>query len=197
MLAYFLGGIVPLVGLILVARRYAAEALLEPALAGVILSIALLSLASFLLLQRTTRQALNRATRDNRRLAELIDSSQALAGPVAADEVLDLALGSASALTNSPAAYFVAVRGDGAHLTVRAARGPESDAVFQRHSAEIHELAALAMPASRAATSPTDRRRRSASRRRARSAVPSCWSGPKEARTTWPRMERSPLSRAW
>lgn len=146
LLAYFLGGVVPLVVLVLFARKYAALQLLQPRLGGVILGLALLSLASFLLLQRTTRNALARAERDNARLSQLVESSRALAQAVDRDEVLGVATRSAAALSGASAVHFLVLGKDGHSFSVESSQGPEAETRYGEYAGEIEVMAALAIP---------------------------------------------------
>jgi putative nucleotidyltransferase with HDIG domain len=146
LLAYFLGGVVPLVVLVLFARKYAAPELLQPRLGGVILGLALLSLASFLLLQKTTRSALGRAERDNERLGELVRSSRALAQTADRDEVLAVATRCAAALSGAGAVHFLTLAKDGHSFSVESSRVSKGDTRYGEHAGEIEVLAALALP---------------------------------------------------
>ncbi|MDH3404347.1 MAG: HD domain-containing protein [Acidobacteriota bacterium] len=146
LLAYFLGGIVPLVALVLFARRYASPALMELRLGGVILGLALLSLGSFLLLQRATRAALGRAARDNERLSQLVLSSGALGRAVDRDEVAEVATRCAAALTGSRAAHFLVLGKDGGSFSLLCSEGPAAAGSYRDHTEQIEELAALALP---------------------------------------------------
>ncbi len=146
LLAYFLGGVVPLIVLVLFARKYAATDLLRPRLAGVILGLALLSLASFLLLQRTTRTALRRARLDNARLSELVSSSRALAQATDRDEVLAVATRCAAALSGAASAHFLSLGKDGHSFSVESSHGAAGGTPHGEHDGEMEVLAALAIP---------------------------------------------------
>ncbi|MCZ6726219.1 MAG: HD domain-containing protein [Acidobacteria bacterium] len=144
--AYFLGGVVPLVTLVLVIKRYAGAALLRPGLGGLILSLALLSLASFFVLQRTTRQSVGRAQRHSRRLASLVDASRSLAQTADRDGVVAIATRCAAALTGATAAYFLAFEKTRQGFSVLRSIGPEAEKLYSTHREEIDEMAALALP---------------------------------------------------
>ncbi len=146
LLAYFLGGVVPLVALALFARRYAARELLRPQVGGVILGLALLSLASFLLLQKTTRSALGRAALDNERLTQLVSSSRALAQASDREEVLAIATRCAAALTGARVVHFLVLGKDGYTFSVESSHGSGSETRSEDHEGEIEVLAALALP---------------------------------------------------
>jgi putative nucleotidyltransferase with HDIG domain len=80
--AYFLGAVVPLAALVVVVERFVLPALGDRlarlGLIGAVASIAVLSLASFLTLRRTTSRSLATMERDNRRLASLLQVSASL-----------------------------------------------------------------------------------------------------------------------
>jgi len=80
--AYFLGAVVPLVALVVVVERFVLPALGDRlaifGLIGAVGSIAVLSLASFLTLRKTTSRSLATMERDNRRLGSLLQVSGSL-----------------------------------------------------------------------------------------------------------------------
>lgn len=80
--AYFLGAVVPLGALAVVAHRHGllAGGSWAPAWLGVVVGMAVLSLGAFFLLRRTTRTALSRMEEDNQRLDALLNASSALGG---------------------------------------------------------------------------------------------------------------------
>jgi len=146
LLAYFLGGIVPLVALVWVGRRYGGAAVLELKLGGLIVALALLSFASFLLLQRTTRLALSKAERDNKRLANLVQFSRSLAQTGETDEAIRVATRAATALTDAESTYLVSLDRDGMNFTVLQSVGREAARTYAKNEDQVHELAALALP---------------------------------------------------
>jgi putative nucleotidyltransferase with HDIG domain len=113
--AYFLGAIVPLAALAWVAQRYALPVLpkgpSEYGFVGLLLSIGALSLGSFFLLRRVTRQSIARLDAHNRRLEVLIEASRAVADAPYAAEVCRAAAQFALALTPARAAFVLAKRG--------------------------------------------------------------------------------------
>jgi putative nucleotidyltransferase with HDIG domain len=128
-LAYFLGAVVPLAALGWFVRRqaHAGNDTASHSMAlGLLASIGVLSLASFLVLRRTTYAALASRDRENQGLAHLLGASRALA--VAADdqEVRRLAAETA-ALVASAASGHLLVRGrDGVSTPAASHPGPES-----------------------------------------------------------------------
>lgn len=81
--AYFLGAIVPLIALGVVVDRFVLptieDRLASAGLIGAVASIAVLSLASFLTLRRTTRHSLAMIDRENGRLTALLETARAMA----------------------------------------------------------------------------------------------------------------------
>ncbi len=119
--AYFLGAVIPLAALGLVTQKYFQAAGLWTAsgttllqsrlfLIALIVSIAVLSLASFLALRRTMRQALESARMENQRLADLVRSSRTLATAAHEGDVLRIAAEHVVKLTGARAAYCMAQR---------------------------------------------------------------------------------------
>lgn len=120
--AYFLGAVVPLVALAYVTERYALPVLSQahaedpvaaPALIGLVLSVAALSLGSFFVLRRTALRSLRRMDRDNARLGALLGASTSLAGAQDGHDAAALAATSALELTGADVA-FVLMRDGGA-----------------------------------------------------------------------------------
>ena len=89
-----------------VTDRYATVGLL-----GAFVSIALLSLASFFTLRRTTRRSLHRTEADNRRLAGLLNVSTSLAAEQHTNDAAETATRTALTLTGARMS-FVLVRGE-------------------------------------------------------------------------------------
>ncbi len=159
--AYFLGAVIPLGALGFVTRRYLAVAELQAGagvtlfqsrlfLLALIVSISLLSLASFLALRRTTRQALELAEMENQRLADLVQSSRTLAAAAHENDVLRIAAEHVAKLTGARAAYCVAQRGGsvasaGDVLTPVESVGQLADDVYAAYRAELDETARRAM----------------------------------------------------
>ncbi len=81
--AYFLGAIVPLIALGVVVDRFVlptmTDRLASAGLLGSLVSIAVLSLASFLTLRRTTGHSLATSARENSRLSGLLDTARTMA----------------------------------------------------------------------------------------------------------------------
>jgi putative nucleotidyltransferase with HDIG domain len=145
LVAYFLGGIVPLAALVWMVQRYAGAELRRPAVAGLLGSLTLLSLASFLLLQRVTRQALARAEADNRRLQKLVVASGTLAQSADRDQVIDLATRTAGSLFGADEVLFLQL-GPGGTFTLSGTAGAGAHDLYLHDTEQVEELAALAVP---------------------------------------------------
>jgi hypothetical protein len=107
---YFLGAIVPLVALAVLALRYVVPALpdgpVAEGLLGGLGSVAVLTLGSFLLIRRTARQSLARMDADNLRLQGLLDASAKLASAKHANDVAGVTAAVALAVTGSTAGFL-------------------------------------------------------------------------------------------
>jgi putative nucleotidyltransferase with HDIG domain len=157
--AYFLGAIVPLIALWVVVERFALPGIqdrLESAgLIAVVTSIAILSLASFLTLRRSTRRSLARMDRDNRHLMALLDAAGNLASVQHSDDAAEVAANNGMALSDA-LACFVFSRSDPSATPVRiGAAGADADKLEQRIALPLASLIDLVMseghPAMRAA----------------------------------------------
>ena len=157
--AYFLGAIVPLIALWVVVERFALPGIedrLESAgLIAVVSSIAILSLASFLTLRRSTRRSLARMDRDNRHLTALLDAAENLASVQHSDDAAEVAAINGMALSDANAC-FVFSRSDPDSPTARiGAAGADADKLEQRIAEPLASLVDLVMsqarPAMRAA----------------------------------------------
>ncbi len=150
--AYFLGAIVPLVALGIVVDRFvliagapAPDTYSAGGLIAAVTSIAALSLFCFLMLRRSTRQSMQRADQDNRRLASLLRAASALSAAQHRNDASATAARAALALTNARAA-FVLLRGerDGPPTMVDAA-GKDASKLYQSLGEPLLELANLAV----------------------------------------------------
>ncbi|MDH5307663.1 MAG: hypothetical protein OEW02_10810, partial [Myxococcales bacterium] len=106
LVTYFLGAVVPLVALTVVAEHYVLPSLSDRnaalGLIALVVSIALLSLASFVILRRVTRNTLASMNADNARLASLLDVSSKLAGAQHVTEATSRCARSALDLAGAP-----------------------------------------------------------------------------------------------
>lgn len=153
--AYFLGAVVPLVALYVVLDRFVLPVLSDRyatlGLIGLLTSLSVLSLGSFLALRRTTRRSLDQIDRDNRRLSALLEMSQSLAtveyGNFAAETAARTALVLAGAR-----ACFVLTRGEAGAAPARIASAGEDAAKLERKLVEpLVKLANLVMSEGRPA----------------------------------------------
>jgi len=107
--AYLLGAVVPLIALGVVVDRFVLPDIEDRnatlGLIGALVSIAVLSFASFLTLRRTTRESLERIDRDNRRLSGLLEASRGLGEFEHSTDALEAAAIAALPLTGARAAY--------------------------------------------------------------------------------------------
>jgi putative nucleotidyltransferase with HDIG domain len=145
--AYFLGAVVPLGALAWVTQRYAipANPTLRVFFLPLLISIALLSLGSFLALRKTARDALARLNRDNRNLAILLRGSRSLSAVAHDDEVMQVSAGCAGELTRARAAYFLVPGSTEGEVTVAQSAGARADELFTRQRERIEALAVAAI----------------------------------------------------
>jgi HD-GYP domain-containing protein (c-di-GMP phosphodiesterase class II) len=154
-LAYLLGAIVPLLALAVVVQRFVlpevSDRLASFGLIGAVISIALLSLASFFTLRRTTKTSLAQIDRDNRRLAALLEVSGSLASVAHANDAAEQATRAALALVGARAS-FVLVRGEPGAAPVRlAAAGQDAEKLEHDLVEPLVECAKLVMSQGRPA----------------------------------------------
>ena len=151
--AYFLGAVIPLVALAFVIEKFVFPTLSDTyitlGLIGLLTSIAVLSLASFLALRRTTRHSIDRIDSDNRRLSALLGISKSLAtveyGNFAAETAARTALASSRA-------SFVLTRGEAGAAPARIASAGEDAAKLEQRLVEpLVKLANLVMSEGRPA----------------------------------------------
>lgn len=113
--AYFLGAVVPLLALGVVVDRFVLPAVadrgLTLALIGVVTSIGVLSLASFLTLRRGALRSLARMDQDNRHLQALLEAAGQLASAEHGSDAARSAAEGGLVLTQARACYVV-LRGE-------------------------------------------------------------------------------------
>jgi hypothetical protein len=106
-LAYFLGGVVPLAGLVWLVQQYVLPQLPEgvwtAGAMGVVAGLACLSLGAFLALRRSTRATLTGMDAHARRLETLLDLARTLSEARFADDVCGTAAACAVQLTGAEA----------------------------------------------------------------------------------------------
>jgi len=147
--AYLLGAIVPLAALGVVVERFVLPRLNDRlalfGLIGAVVSIAVLSLASFLTLRTSTRRSIATMDRDNRRLGSLLQVSGSLARAEHAEMAALSACVCAVDLTGARAAWVI-LRGEpGQPLHVLDAAGRDAAKLREALWERIEELAKLVM----------------------------------------------------
>ncbi len=160
--AYFLGAVVPLIALAFVVERYVfpiiTDRLATFGLIGLIASIAVLSLASFLTLRRTTRRSLSQINGDNHRLNSLLEISGALATIEHGSDAATQVAGSALVLTNAKAVFVMGRGAPGAALEMLASAGRDAEKIGQALATPIAEVAKLAISGGRPVLKGTTRK---------------------------------------
>jgi HD-GYP domain-containing protein (c-di-GMP phosphodiesterase class II) len=157
--AYFLGAIVPLLALWIVVDRFVLpgieDRLVSTGLIAFVSSIAILSLASFLTLRRSTRRTLARMDRDNRHLMALLDAAGNLASIQHSDDAAGVAANSGMVLSNAKACFVFSRSDPGAPPTRLGAAGENAEKLEQEITEPLASLIDLVMsqerPAMRAA----------------------------------------------
>jgi len=144
--AYFLGGIVPLIALGTVMHFFVFPSLdrdlaMTQAMIGLIGGISLLSLASFLALRRLAKNALTRTKRDNARLKNILLVSKKLSTSSHMQAVAEIAVASARELTSARVAFLMIRSGEEKSLVLLEAGGVDADAIFADHEMLIRDLA--------------------------------------------------------
>jgi putative nucleotidyltransferase with HDIG domain len=110
---------------------------------GVVVSIAVLSLASFLVLRSTTRRSLVQMDGDNRRLAALLEVSRSLAAEQFEDEAAQTAAQSALMLVKARAAFVFNGQQAQGTPTPLAAAGAHAQKLEQQIAGPLFEVAGL------------------------------------------------------
>jgi hypothetical protein len=153
--AYFLGAVVPLIALAFVAEHFVlpsvSDRLASIGLIALVLSIAALSLGSFLILRHTTHKTLEKMDRDNRRLESLLNASGAFANALHEAEAAATAVRCALELTEADAVYAF-VRPDRSKPPhVLESLGKGSEKLLERFGGPVTKLVNLAMSEGNAA----------------------------------------------
>lgn len=153
--AYFLGAIVPLLALAVVVQHFALPAQADRdgalALIALVVSCAVLSLGSFLVLRRITRRTLERMNRDNRRLGALLRVSSQLASVEHQTEATDLAVRAALDLAHASEAFLLVTGAEQTEPALAAHAGGDAEKRFETFGDELLELVALAVEGARPA----------------------------------------------
>ncbi|MCZ6464746.1 MAG: HD domain-containing protein [Proteobacteria bacterium] len=147
---YFLGAVVPLLGMLLIGHRYALPTLEENrfellTLAGIMAGVGVLSLASFFALRRLIRGAVTRMKSDNDRIVMLLEVSSDLAAAQHSDEVAECAARCAGTLTNARASLVIMRSEPSKPLTPVKALGKHAEKLYQAHESQVNELVEAAL----------------------------------------------------
>jgi putative nucleotidyltransferase with HDIG domain len=154
--AYFLGAVVPLLALAFVVQRYVLPTLSDTrttlGILGLVSSIGVLSLGSFLILRRAIHATLSRIDRDNRRIASLLRTASSLTTCEYTTEIANSALTCALELSGAQAAYLlVAGKGQASSAELLGTAGTGAEKLFESIGDRIIELADLVIPNSQPA----------------------------------------------
>jgi putative nucleotidyltransferase with HDIG domain len=152
---YFLGAVVPLVALGVVAEHYVLPNMSDRnailGLMGLIGSIGLLSLASFLILRHMTRSTLAQMNLDNARLATLLGVSGNLAAAQHVTDATNTCARSAIELTGSAVAYvFLRAQGEDA-VSLAGNAGKNASKLYEKIHTKLDGLVEQVMAEGRPA----------------------------------------------
>lgn len=147
--SYFLGAIVPLVALAFIVERFVLPSLGEARLAlgfiAVVLSLAVLSLGSFLVLRRTIRQSLRQIDGDNKRLKLLLNASQHLSSAQDESDAAAMTARCAFDVVEGSRAFVLTRDAPGSAFQLLHATGDGADKLFEKRESELHAVANLAL----------------------------------------------------
>ena len=158
--AYFLGAVFPLAALAVIVDRFVLPELANPiaarGLVGLVVSLAVLSLGSFLTLRRSTRASLARMDEDNHRLESLLRVSGSLASAEYGHEAAATAAKCALELTAARAAFVLVRSESDGHPMLLESAGHEAAEVFESAGKTLTELASLVIDEGRPAIRGSD-----------------------------------------
>lgn len=144
---YFLGAVVPLVALAFISDRFVLPTLDDRlawvGLIGVILSVGALSLGSFLILRRSTRQALDNMDGDNRRQASLLAAASAFGDSQRETEAAATTVRCALELSEADAAYAFLRTDASSEPVLVESLGDNSEKLLEELAAPIAEMVKL------------------------------------------------------
>jgi putative nucleotidyltransferase with HDIG domain len=154
--AYFLGAVVPLLALAYVVQHYVLptlpDTMTSSGILGLVSSIGVLSLGSFLVLRRAIHETLRRIDRDNRRITALLQASAALTTSEYTSDIATSTLEFATELSGTQAAYLlVCGKEDDSPAELLGTSGKHADKLFESIGERIIELADLVIPNSQPA----------------------------------------------
>ena len=142
-IAYFLGAVIPLCLLATATQRWVLPTFEEGLRLGVVAALvgtAILSLGSFLMLRRVTRQTLSRMSGDNERLQVLVQVSGALAEAPHSDALNGVVAQGAAGLTGARAAFVVRPKDEGGAPELVATSGKDGAKLYDALGASIEML---------------------------------------------------------
>lgn len=147
--SFFLGAVVPLLALAFVVQNVVlptvSDRVVWMGLVGLVLSIASLSLGSFLAIRRTTHTTLDQIERDNRRLASLLNASRSFANALHESEAAATTVRCALELAEADAVFAFTRSDESKPPELLQSLGKESDKILQRFAEPIAEIRDLAM----------------------------------------------------
>ena len=151
LVTYMLGAVVPLLALAYVSQKYVLPTMVESrqsmGLVAMILSIGVLSLASYVVLRRLMKQSLQRMAADNQKLEVILEAARALAvSPHRSDAAQTVAI-CARKISGARAAFVVAIDkpGPGAGVSVIGEAGDDASGLWSGHQTALKESIQLAV----------------------------------------------------
>ena len=146
---YFLGAVVPVVGLGLVVDRFVLPTLddrtVELTLIGALACVGALTLVSFLALRGMMRATVSRMDRDNERLSGLLDWSKRLGASPHVADVLAAATARAHQMENARAAWMFLKGDEDDAPSLSGSAGPEADVLYTKNAGAIDEMVRIAL----------------------------------------------------
>ena len=142
---YFLGAIVPLVGLAVAMHRYvlpslSADTSMTISVLGLMLSVLLLSLGAFFALRRLANNAVGQMDADNARLKEILSVSKELSTSLHVQAVAEIAAVCAQSLAESNVVLVIMRASEDKPLALMASSGEGAQTLFQANEDLIREL---------------------------------------------------------
>jgi hypothetical protein len=147
--AYFLGAVVPLVALAIIANQYVLPEMTDRlswiGLVGLVFSIASLSLGSFFILRRTMHRTLDQIDSDNRRLGTLLDASSRLSNVTHESEAAATAVRCVADLVNADAVFAFTRGAPDKTPSLIESFGGGASAWLESHAGDVSEMLDLAL----------------------------------------------------
>lgn len=147
--AYFLGAIVPLIALAFVVERYVLpnidESRIIMGIIALVVSIAVLSLGSFLALRQSTRKSQRQMETDNARLQSLLKASSSLSSATDDSDATAATARCAFSLIGEGGAFVMIRGGSEPSLQLAHLAGDEPEKLFEDLEEPLRELADLVL----------------------------------------------------